>query len=197
MSKNGYFTGISSLLRLYDTFKRTLPKARAQNLSMFSLGLNKNEINSKFYINFINVWERESPVWWLFFPFSLATVNLPHSCSFEDRAICDYSQSMTDTADWERNSGGTITVNTGPTSAFDGQYYMYLESSFPQTEGDFAVWVKATAQGGHYPRTVVDRPLRRLWSWYSVKNSRPFHKHRKFKNASVKIHDARQKFSIL
>ena len=78
--------------------------------------------------------------------FFLATVILPHSCSFEDRAICDYSQSRTDTADWERNSGGTITVNTGPTSAFDGQQYMYLESSYPQTDGDFAVWVNALAQ---------------------------------------------------
>lgn len=40
-------------------------------------------------------------------------------------------QSPNDDFNWTRNSGGTPSFNTGPSSAFDGTYYMYTESSLP------------------------------------------------------------------
>lgn len=33
------------------------------------------------------------------------------------------------TSDWQRISGGTPTSNTGPSSAYDGSYYIYVETS--------------------------------------------------------------------
>ncbi len=41
-----------------------------------------------------------------------------------------------DDDDWTRNSGGTGSSNTGPSSASDGTYYIYCETSSPRTNGD-------------------------------------------------------------
>lgn len=42
-----------------------------------------------------------------------------------------WSQSTTDDFDWTRQTGSTSSLNTGPTSANEGNYYLYTESSNP------------------------------------------------------------------
>ena len=42
-----------------------------------------------------------------------------------------WNQSVTDDFDWTRDSGGTPTSSTGPSTAASGSYYMYTESSNP------------------------------------------------------------------
>ncbi len=60
-----------------------------------------------------------------------ATIStFPYSQSFES-GIGQWSQASGDDFDWSRNSGGTPSSNTGPSSANDGTYYMYMESSSP------------------------------------------------------------------
>ncbi len=41
-----------------------------------------------------------------------------------------------DDADWTRHSGSTSSSTTGPTSANDGSYYIYCETSSPRVAGD-------------------------------------------------------------
>ncbi|WP_081820730.1 LamG-like jellyroll fold domain-containing protein [Sediminibacter sp. Hel_I_10] len=51
--------------------------------------------------------------------------------SFES-GIGQWTQNNTnDNADWEREAGGTPSGNTGPSAPADGNYYMYIEGSFP------------------------------------------------------------------
>ncbi|XP_030641372.1 LOW QUALITY PROTEIN: MAM domain-containing glycosylphosphatidylinositol anchor protein 2-like [Chanos chanos] len=66
-------------------------------------------------------------------------------CSFEDEAICMFTQDKTDEFDWTRHSAATrdtkYTPNTGPSSDRTGSkqgYYMYIETSRPRLEGDKA-----------------------------------------------------------
>lgn len=64
------------------------------------------------------------------------------SCSFDgdrDGSLCDMSQSDGDVFDWTLRSGSTISRDTGPGSAYTGDYYAYIESSYPRKRGDIAV----------------------------------------------------------
>jgi len=40
---------------------------------------------------------------------------------------------------WTRHSGTTVTLDTGPSAAFEGLYYAYIEASFPRVPGDTAL----------------------------------------------------------
>jgi len=59
-----------------------------------------------------------------------ATVSAPYSEGFES-GFGSWSQASGDDFDWTRRSGGTPSSNTGPSSADEGSYYIYVESSSP------------------------------------------------------------------
>jgi len=54
----------------------------------------------------------------------------PYNESFEN-TLGLWSQSSTDDFNWTVKSGSTPSSNTGPSSATDGSYYVYMESSSP------------------------------------------------------------------
>jgi hypothetical protein len=54
----------------------------------------------------------------------------PYSESFEN-TLGDWTQSSDDDIDWTINANGTPSSNTGPTSAADGTFYVYVEASSP------------------------------------------------------------------
>jgi hypothetical protein len=56
--------------------------------------------------------------------------SFPYSESFESN-LGDWEQSTNDDFDWTRKSGSTSSNATGPTSASDGSFYAYIESSAP------------------------------------------------------------------
>jgi hypothetical protein len=56
--------------------------------------------------------------------------SLPYSESFET-GFAGWEQSTNDNFDWSRLSGPTASTNTGPSSAYDGSYYLYTEASDP------------------------------------------------------------------
>ncbi|CAH1274166.1 MALRD1 [Branchiostoma lanceolatum] len=60
-------------------------------------------------------------------------------CDFDTDA-CGYQQDNADDFDWTRQQGTTVTANTGPSSdhTTGTGYYMYIETSSPQTTGDVA-----------------------------------------------------------
>ncbi|XP_035658189.1 MAM and LDL-receptor class A domain-containing protein 1-like [Branchiostoma floridae] len=64
------------------------------------------------------------------------------TCTFEDPAICGYTQDDSDDFDWTRLSGNTPTTNSGPTNDHTlntpAGYYMYTEMSSPRAPGDIA-----------------------------------------------------------
>ncbi|BFZ04222.1 hypothetical protein BsWGS_07261 [Bradybaena similaris] len=64
------------------------------------------------------------------------------TCSFETPTICGYRQDNDDDFDWTRNSGDTITPNTGPSVDHTLQtaagYYMYVDTSYPIKAGEKA-----------------------------------------------------------
>lgn len=61
----------------------------------------------------------------------LSTISsFPYSESFES-GIGAWTQDTGDDLDWSRDSGGTPSTNTGPTTGSDGSWYMYIESSSP------------------------------------------------------------------
>ncbi|TCI92160.1 S8 family serine peptidase [Tenacibaculum sp. M341] len=53
--------------------------------------------------------------------------NLPYSQGFESNA--GWTQVSGDDGDWVRDSGATPSSNTGPSSATEGNFYMFLEAS--------------------------------------------------------------------
>lgn len=61
----------------------------------------------------------------------------PYSQSWED-GMGLWCQATDDDFDWTRNTGGTPSSGTGPTSAHDGSYYLYTEASSPRVTGDYA-----------------------------------------------------------
>ena len=64
-------------------------------------------------------------------PACSATVsNFPYNESFES-GLGAWTQDGADDIDWTRQSGATGSSNTGPASATDGSYYMYVEASSP------------------------------------------------------------------
>lgn len=56
------------------------------------------------------------------------TVVLPYSEGFES-GFGLWTQASNDDFDWTRKSGGTQTNNTGPSGAFEGNFYVYTESN--------------------------------------------------------------------
>lgn len=65
----------------------------------------------------------------------------PFDQSFET-GIGSYVQGSSDDGDWLNNSGTTPSTTTGPSAAYDGSYYMYLEAS---TFGTGQIGPNATA----------------------------------------------------
>ena len=53
----------------------------------------------------------------------------PYTFSFESGLEKWINVTVSDDVDWRRHSGSTSSDNTGPTSAADGTYYLYVESS--------------------------------------------------------------------
>ncbi|CAC5363971.1 unnamed protein product [Mytilus coruscus] len=62
-----------------------------------------------------------------------------YSCGFETDAPCIFQDSTKDEFDWTRRANSTGTSRTGPTSAAEGNYYLYTEASFPRRNGDRAI----------------------------------------------------------
>ncbi len=56
--------------------------------------------------------------------------SFPYDEGFEG-GLGDWSQDNNDDFNWSRNSGGTPSSNTGPSSAASGNWYAYVESSNP------------------------------------------------------------------
>jgi hypothetical protein len=65
-------------------------------------------------------------------------VQLPYTESFETD-FGDWEQSTDDDSDWTRNSGTTPSSYTGPSSAFDGDYYIYTEASNMYPDKEFGL----------------------------------------------------------
>ena len=65
-------------------------------------------------------------------------VAFPYSESFEG-SFGDWQQVSGDDFDWTRDSGSTPSSATGPSSAADGSWYMYTESSSPNYPDKMAV----------------------------------------------------------
>uniref|UniRef100_A0A8C8D045 MAM domain containing glycosylphosphatidylinositol anchor 2a n=1 Tax=Oncorhynchus tshawytscha TaxID=74940 RepID=A0A8C8D045_ONCTS len=77
-------------------------------------------------------------------------------CSFEDEAVCMFTQDKTDDFDWTRHSAATrdtkYTPNTGPSSDRAGSkqgFYMYIETSRPRLEGEKARLLTPTFNVAH------------------------------------------------
>jgi len=64
-------------------------------------------------------------------------VDVPFVCTFETD-YCGMTR-LTGNFSWTRHSGTTVTLDTGPSAAFEGLYYVYLEASFPRVPGDMAL----------------------------------------------------------
>lgn len=56
--------------------------------------------------------------------------SFPYTEGFES-SFGAWTQDTSDDFDWTRNSGGTPSNNTGPSSAFEGSFYVYVETSVP------------------------------------------------------------------
>ena len=59
---------------------------------------------------------------------------------------------------WTRNSGGTPSGGTGPSSAKSGSYYMYIETSSPRVSGDTFDLTYTCADATHYVSRVCPHP---------------------------------------
>ncbi|XP_052064461.1 MAM domain-containing glycosylphosphatidylinositol anchor protein 2-like isoform X2 [Mytilus californianus] len=60
-----------------------------------------------------------------------------YHANFENNMGSIFFQNLNDDFDWTLNSGKTSTSRTGPSSAYEGDYYLYTESS-NKHEGDVA-----------------------------------------------------------
>ena len=90
--------------------------------------ISDNSLNTDgFYFDDIEVSEYYCPNCPICFS---AVSSFPYNESFETNAS-DWTQAISDDIDWTRNSGGTPSNNTGPTSASDGNFYMYTEATDP------------------------------------------------------------------
>jgi hypothetical protein len=58
--------------------------------------------------------------------------SFPYNESFEN-TIGEWTQSSADDLDWTIQSGGTSSNSTGPNSANEGSYYIYVEASIRRT----------------------------------------------------------------
>lgn len=66
-------------------------------------------------------------------------------CSFTGGDFCGFFQSRTDNFDWTLTNQPTASSNTGPAGdhTTGKDYYVYIESSLPQKQGDKAVLISA------------------------------------------------------
>ncbi|HPD65556.1 MAG TPA: PKD domain-containing protein [Bacteroidia bacterium] len=55
--------------------------------------------------------------------------SFPYQQGFENSNLGYWTQSTTDDMDWTRYSGSTPSATTGPSSAYEGTYYIYTEAS--------------------------------------------------------------------
>ena len=55
--------------------------------------------------------------------------SFPNVTDFETQSIGNWRQAITDNTDWTINSGTTPSGLTGPSSAFQGEYYLYTEAT--------------------------------------------------------------------
>nr|XP_034302436.1 MAM and LDL-receptor class A domain-containing protein 1 isoform X2 [Crassostrea gigas] len=60
-------------------------------------------------------------------------------CTFETGTSCFLNDIQGDDFDWSTRQGSTPSSSTGPTSAYEGQTYSYIETSSPRTNGDVAI----------------------------------------------------------
>lgn len=73
-------------------------------------------------------------------PFCTTTIEtFPYTEGFES-GEGDWSQANGDDTNWTRKTGSTSSSNTGPTSANEGSYYMYVEASSPHYPGKTAIF---------------------------------------------------------
>ena len=63
---------------------------------------------------------------------------MPWKCDFE-AGLCGMIQRRDDEFDWTRWNNSTPTNGTGPDMAASGEWYIYIETSGPQVNGDAAV----------------------------------------------------------
>jgi len=61
----------------------------------------------------------------------------PYSRGFES-GVGSWTQDAGDNFDWIRNSGGTPSSGTGPSTGHSSTWYMYIETSSPRNNGDTA-----------------------------------------------------------
>ncbi len=73
------------------------------------------------------------------YTFNTALGGLPYYESFETNTFGLWSQVTYDDYDWSLNSGSTGSSNTGPSSASDGTYYIYTETSGPPYGSQFVL----------------------------------------------------------
>ena len=61
--------------------------------------------------------------------------------SFESGQGITWMLDLSNTVDWTNRSGGTPSFNTGPSSAYDGSYYMYTEASGSGSNSDAIMYI--------------------------------------------------------
>ncbi|MGH1337916.1 MAG: trypsin-like peptidase domain-containing protein [Aureispira sp.] len=64
--------------------------------------------------------------------------SFPYNQNFEN-TIAGWNQSTADDFNWSLRSGSTPSSNTGPSSAYQGNYYLYMESSAPNYSAKQAI----------------------------------------------------------
>jgi len=52
--------------------------------------------------------------------------------------MCDIERDPTSNFDWTIWTGDTPSLDTGPSKAFNGAYYFYMEASAPRVDGEAA-----------------------------------------------------------
>ncbi|XP_072046394.1 hyalin-like [Amphiura filiformis] len=85
------------------------------------------------------------------------------TCNFES-SLCGYTQTTDDVFDWTRNSGGTPSSSTGPSSdhTTGSGYYIYTETSSPRVAGDTARLISPSIPGN------AGGPRCRINFWYHM-----------------------------
>ncbi|XP_019632083.1 PREDICTED: MAM and LDL-receptor class A domain-containing protein 2-like [Branchiostoma belcheri] len=79
-----------------------------------------------------------------------ATVSPQGVCGFEDNSLCGFTNDGGDIFDWTWQTGGTGTVNTGPTVdhtyGTSAGHFVFIETSSPRVPGDNAIFLSPTYQ---------------------------------------------------
>ncbi|MEM9338477.1 MAG: S8 family serine peptidase [Bacteroidota bacterium] len=83
----------------------------------------------------------------------VGTVSLPYTEGFEANA--GWTQVSGDDGDWVRDLGGTPSNGTGPSSAIEGSFYMFLEASTNGSTGQIGSNATAILQSGCFDLSSV------------------------------------------